>query len=40
MTRNQTKVMTETRNRGPEPCLPLFTEWAAAVVEDDGSTIL
>ena len=40
MTRNQTKVMTETRNRGPEPCSALFSEWAAAVVEDDGSTIL
>ena len=40
MTRNQTKVMTETRNRGPEPCLALFSEWVAAVLEDDGSTIL
>ena len=40
MTRNQTKVMTETRNRGPEPCSALFSEWAAAVVEDDDSTIL
>ena len=40
MTQNQTKVMTETRNRGPEPCSALLSEPAAAVVEDDGSTIL
>ena len=40
MTRNQTKVMMEIRNRGPEPCVALFSEWAAGVVEDDGSTIL
>ena len=32
--------MTETRNRGPEPCSALFLEWAAAVGEDNGSTIL
>ena len=42
MTRNQTKpkLWRKTRNRGPEPCSALFSEPAAAVVEDDGSTIL
>ena len=40
MTRNQTKVRTETGNRGPEPCSALFSERAAAVVEDDGAKIL
>ena len=42
MTRNQTKVRTETRNRGPEPCSAPqgFSERAAAVVEGDGATIL
>ena len=40
MTQNQTKVMTETQNRGPEPSFELFSECAAAVVEDDGYSIL
>ena len=40
MTRNQTKVRTETRNHGPEPCSVLFSGRAAAIVEDDGSKIL
>ena len=35
-----TKVRTETRNRGTEPCSALFLGRAAAVVEGDGATIL
>ena len=40
MTRNQTKNRSETHNCSPEPCLALFSERAAAVVEWDGTTIL
>ena len=40
MTRNQTKVRTETQNHGPEPFLAFLSERAAAVVEGDGATIL
>ena len=40
MTQNQTKNRMETRNCSPEPCLALFSERAAAVVEWDGTTIL
>ena len=37
MTQNQTKVRMETQNRGPEPCLVLFSEPAAAVFKGDGA---
>ena len=40
MTRNQTKVRTETQNRGSKPCLVLFSERAAAVVKGNGAMIL
>ena len=40
MTQNQTINRTETQNCGPDPCLALFSERAAAVVEGGGATIL
>ena len=40
MTQNQTKNRMDTQDCGPDPCLALFSERAAAVVEGDGATIL